>query len=208
MPLQNRVDPWGRLNAVPSKAATVMGNRGILHDGQRRIVKKWAHKNWIACDPTYRSIDRTPLFQPSRYSELFFLDEATAFAAGHRPCNYCQHARFASFREAWKHAYPTSSLNADEMDAQIHADRVLRNGTKVTFQAALTSLPEGTFVELNEEAFLVHGGNLWKWSFDGYLNAALAEGSEVTVLTPRCIVDVFRAGLRPGIHKTVASISA
>ena len=182
-----------------------MGNRGILHDGQRRIVKEWAHKNWIACDPSYRGIDRTPLFQPKRYSELFFLDEATAFAAGHRPCNYCQHARFAKFRQAWQDAYPGSSLTAEEIDARIHADRVLRNRTKLTFQSAMTALPEGTFLELNQEALLVYGGGLWKWSFNGYSYAAAIDDSEVTVLTPRCLVDVFRSGFRPSVHESVTT---
>src|SRR5262249_27964087 len=147
-------------------------------------------------------IDRRPLFQPNRYSELFVLDEATAFAAGHRPCNYCWHARFAEFRQAWLRAFVANSVNADEIDARIHSDRVLRNGSKLTFQCALTALPEGTFVERNGEAFLVRGGCLRKWSFDGYLSAAELDISEVSVLTPRCIVEVFRAGFRPSVHET------
>jgi hypothetical protein len=124
MPLQNRCDPWGRLHAHPSKAATVMGNRGILHDAQRNVIKHWVGKSWVACDPSFMGIDRKPLFQSGRYSELFFLDETTALAAGHRPCAYCQRVRFNEFKRVWFAAnHPELAAEGTPvkvLDAQLH----------------------------------------------------------------------------------------
>src|SRR5690606_20009325 len=98
-PLQNRVDPWGRLNAVRARG-TLMGNRGILHDDAGRIVRPWKGKAWIACALHWKDWQRTP-FTPGTWSELFFLDEATAFAAGHRPCKLCRRVRHLEFKRAW-----------------------------------------------------------------------------------------------------------
>jgi hypothetical protein len=180
-----------------------MGNRGILHSADRKIVKRWAHKNWIACDPSFRGIIRTPLFQPGRYSELFFLDEATAFAAGHRPCNYCQHQRFIAFRRAWQQAHPNELMRADEIDARIHTDRVRRDGNKVTYPEELANLPDGAIIERDAKAFLIYAGRLWQWSFVGYSPAGPVDTSNVAVLTPHCIVEAFRSGFVPSVHGSV-----
>src|SRR5574343_1616464 len=147
MPLQNRVDPWGNLHAHSSKAGTVMGNRGILHNEQRVVVNKWVGKAWVACDPKFKGIDRRPLFQPHRYSELFFLDEATAFAAGHRPCAYCRRDHFNHFKSMWHLAFggDTNSqpLAIKSVDAALHRDRISSSRTKNTYWASPSELPDG-----------------------------------------------------------------
>src|ERR1700746_1497160 len=126
MPLQNRIDPYGRLVATPERG-TVMGNRGVLHDESRRVVAAWRTKRWIACVLEFRGRKRE-VFTPRRYSELFFLDEATSLAAA-------------------PHGNAGKRSRADEMDAVIHAERVERGGGKKTYEAALSSLPDGAFVE-------------------------------------------------------------
>ena len=205
MTLQNRVDPWGQLHANPSRSSTVMGNRGILHDDHRQVVRNWVGKSWVACLPSFKGIDRKPLFQPGRYSELFLLDEATAFAAGHRPCAYCQRDRFNQFKEHWvKVNVPNAtvaSVSIKEIDTVIHQDRAARGGVKVTFDAPAASLPDGTMIELNGTAALIHKSGLLQWSFTGYTPFLLTpELQSVKVLTPRSIVQLFHAGFTPRSH--------
>ncbi len=205
MTLRNRVDPWGRLTEDPSKAGTVMGNRGILHDAEKRVVKRWATKAWVACDPKFRGISRKPLFRSGTYSELFFLDEATALSAGHRPCAYCQRGRFDAFKAAWaRSAEPpldSANLPIKEVDAELHGQRVSRGIQKITFDAQVGSLPEGTMIEVDADAFLLHRGRRWRWSFLGYEAAdPLRPATQVRVLTPKGIVRVYSAGYKPGVH--------
>jgi hypothetical protein len=205
MPLCNRVDPWGRLHDDASRTATLMGNRGILHDANRRIVKRWTTKAWVACDPKYRGISRKPLFSPGNYSELFFLDEATAFAAGHRSCACCQRDRFNAFKAAWaasiQHSAGGASLHIREIDQVLHAERAARGVDKVTFAAKADSLPEGSMFAVGAEAYLLHGGSRWRWSFRGYERAApLPPGTEVSVLTPKAIVRLYAIGFKPKVH--------
>lgn len=206
MALQNRVDPWGQLHANPSRAATVMGNRGILHDADRHIVKRWATRSWVACDPHYRGISRRPLFKPGSYSELFFLDEATALAAGHRPCAYCQRAKYTVFKKTWFDAVSRASSpkpGIAEVDRQLHSERVARGIEKLTYAASLSSLPQGVIFEHERQAYLIHSNKLWRWSFDGYVGApAIAGDTIVEVLTPRALVQLIAAGYRPQVHET------
>jgi hypothetical protein len=183
----------------------MMGNRGILHDAEKRIVRQWVSKSWVACDPGYKKIDRKPLFQVGRYSELFFLDEATAYAAGHRPCAYCQRERFNSFKTLWaashRAAESSSTLPVKEIDAQLHRERAARGGKKVVFTAPLANLPDGTMIEVNQLAILLHRGRQFTWSFEGYKPAIPVHvGSQVNVLTPESIVQLFGQGLKPLVH--------
>lgn len=204
MTLQNRVDPWGELHAHPSKAGTRMGNRGILHDASKRIVRRSDRNAWVCCVPKFKGVDRKPLFQPNRYSELFFLDEATAFAAGHRPCAYCQRARFDEFKAAWiqaRHPSSNGTVLVRDIDAPLHAARYARGGVKVTYTAGAADLPEGTLFEVLGVAYLKRRDGYRAWSFEGYGEpTTLPESSAVTVLTPRPFVDTFAAGLRPLVH--------
>ncbi len=149
-----------------------MGNRGILHNDKREIVKRWATKSWVACDPSYRGISRKPLFKPGSYSELFFLDEATALSAGHRPCAYCQRDKYNAFKAAWASTLPRpsadSTLSIKDVDTVLHAERVARGGAKITQVVTVAELPEGTLFEHSGSAHLRHRGKTWRWSFDGY----------------------------------------
>jgi len=208
MPLQNRVDPWARPHAHPSRAATQFGNRGILHNAQRAITKPWVGKAWVCCDPGFKGIDRRPLFQPGRYSELFFLDEATAFAAGHRPCAHCRRSRYTEFKAAWAAVHCVArapgELNISEIDAHLHQSRASRGGGKITYTAPMASLPDGTFIDVDGTAYLLNRGKPLRWSFDGYsTNLHLPAAAEVTVLTPRPLVSLFARGFRPFVHASV-----
>jgi hypothetical protein len=204
MPLQNRVDPYGKLHAVEAKGAW-MGNRGILHDDEKRIVAPWRLKRWITCTLTFRGRKRQ-VFAPHRYSELFFLDEATSFAAGHRPCAECRRERYNEFRAAWIEANSDHAadriVGADDMDSVLHAQRAIRGGGKKTWQAHSATLPSGTFIEYRGRAHLVWNGRLWPWTFAGYENPLpmSAAAEEVTVLTPQSIVRVFESGFAPQVH--------
>jgi hypothetical protein len=140
------------------------------------------------------------------YSELFFLDEATAMAAGHRPCNDCQPYRFKQFKRAWCAAHcPGKSpgqLLISEVDEVISCERIGRDGMKPTFSAHLDSLPVGSFFTLNGNAFLVTSGGVFEWSLSGYSRASLPKLVDVDVLTPKSVVAVLRAGYVPWIHPT------
>lgn len=207
MPLQNRVDPWGRLNAVPRRGS-LMGNRGILHNGAHQIVRPWAGKSWVTCALAYNEVHRT-VFSEGSYSELFFLDEATAFAAGHRPCNTCRKSRYAEFKTAWVLANrpdaAAGNLSVTKIDKVLHAERAIPGGGKVKFAARLNSLPQGTMFEYDDEALLVWKGAAHRWSFDGYSPALLQLGTQaVNVLTPASIVQVFHGGFVPTVHESAA----
>ena len=209
MTLQNRVDPWGALHAHASRAATRMGNRGILHDAENKILRPWRHQHWVCCLMSFKGIQRKP-FSQGKYSELFFLDEATAFAAGHRPCSYCQRERSALFYAAWSKANTDSAreqanITFPEIDKILHKERAIRGSGKVTYQARLDALPLGTMVELEGNAYLLWTKGLRAWSFDGYDQHQHSTGETlVRVLTPRSIVGAFAAGFLPLVHPTAA----
>ncbi len=150
MPLQNRVDPFGSIFRTSARG-TMMGNRGgALHNDRREIVRHHQSKRWITCLLEFKGRRRI-VMSPRRYTELFFLDEAVAFAAGHRPCAECRRERFNAFKSAWKGRTP----DADEMDDELHRCRIERPGRKVTYQAELSSLPNGSFVEIDASPWLV-----------------------------------------------------
>jgi hypothetical protein len=201
MSLQNRVTPFGELVAVEGRGL-LMGNRGILHDEARRIVRAWQVRRWIACRTEFRG-RRRQLMQPHSYTELFFLDEATAFAAGHRPCAECRHADYQRFKAAWALAHG-GPATATQMDDVLHADRLEGRGPhqrQRTLQAKVASLPDGTYIKIEGSAWLLWHGQLLAWSAAGYTGRWPAPtAGEVEVLTPPALVAVIRAGYVPGIH--------
>ena len=202
MPLQNRVTPFGEIVAVPERGA-LMGNRGILHDDDGRLVRPWQVRRWIACRTAFRGRHRQ-LLQPHSWTELFFLDEATAFAAGHRPCAECRHADYQRFKAAWAVGVGTPN-GADEMDAVLHADRLEGRGAhqrKRTYWDQLAKLPDGAFIRLAGSAWLLWHGQLLEWSAGGYRRRQppLPASSPVEVLTPRSLVAVLRSGYQLGAH--------
>lgn len=206
--LQNRVDPWGRLHAVANRG-TLMGNRGILHDDTNQIIRPWAHKGWVTCALTYKTNKRDKPFSVGHYSELFFLDEATAFAAGHRPCATCRRPRFDLFKEAWCRANSCSTaprgIAVADIDKALHLERATPGGGKQTYQAATSDLPVGVMVEWQGAPYLraLHG---WlPWSFSGYGRPVQINFEAfVDVLTPRSVVNAFRAGFVPEVHASAS----
>ena len=205
MPLQNRVDPYGQLQAVEARGA-FMGNRGILHNAAKEITAAWRSRRWITCSLNFKD-RRRALFAPHRYSELFFLDEATSLAAGHRPCAECRRSRFKEFRATWAAGNAADAVSespsAEKIDRVLHAERVQRGGGKKTYEAALSSLPAGVIVEHEGRAHLYWAGRLRAWSFAGYgPAAALSATAHVKVLTPKSIVRAIRAGFVPQVHES------
>lgn len=205
MPKQNRVTPLGELIAT-SERGTFMGNRGVLHDAQGRIQRAWQVKRWITCLLAFRGRQRQ-VMTPGWYTELFFLDEATAFAAGHRPCAECRRERFNAFRQAWRTAHG-SLPSAVEMDQQLHEERVNPDRTKRHFTANLDTLPNGGFVRLtegDEQTYLVLGDGLLAWTPGGYAaRISRPNRIEVCVLTPRSTLETIRAGYTPEIHPSAS----
>jgi hypothetical protein len=202
MTFQNRVDPWGSLLETSARGAW-MGNRGCLHNGQKEIVRSYQTKRWIICKLEFKGRHRTVL-SPGLYTELFFLDEATAFSAGHRPCAECQRSRYAEFKQIWLKANGGQNAtisSIDEIDAELHRER-FENGKKVTFKAKLTALPHGTFFGWEGSAYLVHSGGIGLWSFSGYSQTdRLNFPEQVDVLTPKSIVKIYERGFLPEIHR-------
>lgn len=197
MPLENRVDPRGRIFRTPARG-TFMGNRGgAIHNERREIVRPYAGRRWIACVLEFKNRWRA-VMTPGRYTELFFLDEAVALAAGHRPCAECRRDRYNAFREAWG-----GSPSAGEMDVELHRARIDRERNKVTYRAPWKSLPDGCFVQMDESSYLVRGKDLLLWSPGHYVfkERRPARG-DVTVLTPEPIVRCLHQGYRPEIHQT------
>jgi hypothetical protein len=205
MPLQNRVDPFADIFRTHARG-TIMGNRGgALHNSDREIVRSYKSKRWITCVLEFRGRYRKVMSE-GRYTELFFLDEATSFAAGHRPCAECRRERYNAFMDAWwclsKQARPPF---ADEMDLELHLARIDRR-KKVTHEAALRSLPDGAFVGVEGCAHLVWRNELLLWTPAGYARKYRPEDFVGTVLTPKPIVRCFREGYVPQIHASWQSL--
>jgi hypothetical protein len=207
MPLQNRVTPLGELVADPARGL-VYGNRGCLHDERGRIRRRYAGRRWIACRLEFRGWRRTPLLQPGRFTELFFLDEATAFAAGHRPCALCRRADYNRFGELWDRLHP-GRAGADAIDEQLHAER-LEPGTRAQrhHDEPIDDLPDGTFVLVDGEPWLVFGAGLLRWTPAGYAaRRSRPRRSPARVITPRSLVAVLRIGWQgevPLLHPSAA----
>ena len=204
MALQNRVTPWGEIVADPGRGM-FLGNRGCLCDEAGRLAKRrWRLKAWITCSLSYKGWWR-PVMQPRVWTELFFLDEATALAAGHRPCALCRRADYERFVAAWQagNRWPARP-SAREIDATMHADRVRRDRSKVTHRATAASLPPGAMLRHAETAWLVRDGGMVAWSHTGYGPQRHLPQGEVTVLTPHTTVAALAAGYAPVLHPSAA----
>jgi hypothetical protein len=209
MPLQNRVAPTGEIFRSSARG-TLMGNRGgALHNEAREIVRSFTNKRWITCLLEFKGRRRS-VMTPGQYTELFFLDEAVALAAGHRPCAECRRERFNEFKDVWKRAHAQHSPcipGVDEMDARLHPKRIDRLGAKVTYEAPLDSLPDGCFVSIDSCSYLLWKGVLLLWSAEGYREKLRATAiSNVTVLTPEPLIQCIRGGFVPGIHESSQSL--
>ena len=187
MPLQNRVTPLGELVPGPGRGL-VFGNRGRLHDAAGRIRRPYDGKRWIACRLSFRGRKR-PLMEPGRYTALFFLDEATALAAGHRPCAECRHEDYVRFSAIWSRLHAGEGT-AGAIDARLHAERLRPHRA-----AAIDELPDGAFVLFRGVPHVVCWDRLLRWSPGGYAEAVTPRGSATApVITPPSLIEVLRTG--------------
>lgn len=201
MPRQNRVTPLGAIVAVPDRG-TFLGNRGCLHDAHGRIRRVWQLERWIICLLKFKD-RRRKVMTPGHYTELFFLDEPTALASGHRPCAECRREHFNAFRRALV-GKADALPSAVEIDTQLHAERLNADGSKRLHRAKLDALPDGAFVllpALAEAPLLVWGDELLVWSAGGYADRfQRPRGRTVDVLTPKLTVRALRGGYAPEPH--------
>jgi hypothetical protein len=195
MPRHNRVTPLGEIVAHPARGL-VFGNRGCLHDDEGHIRRRYAHRAWIACRLSFKD-RRRALMQPGRYTELFFLDDATALAAGHRPCAECRRADYLGFIDAWPDSR-SQRPSAAAVNARLHAERLTDARTQRRHERALDELPDGAFVLRDDDPWLVIGHELVRWTPAGYTDAAeRPAGVQAVVITPPSIVAVLEREWRP-----------
>lgn len=200
MPLQNRVTPFGEIVAVAQRG-TLMGNRGIIHDPATKSLlrKRWATKAWIACRCDYKGVRRAVMATRS-WTELFFLDEATAFAAGHRPCFFCRREAALAFRAAWAAGNGSPLPTAPQMDAVLHSERMQGGVKRIhVLPHGISDLPDGTMVAAGNLAFVIVAGRLSAWQPGGY--RPVSGSIDVDgLITPPATVAALRAGYQPMLH--------
>jgi hypothetical protein len=199
-PLQNRVTPFGDVVAI-SQRGLFIGNRGIIHDPATKTLlrKGWTTKAWLVCLLAYKGRRREVMGGRS-WTELFFLDEAVALAAGHRPCFFCRRADAEAFRAAWRKAKGGKAPLAPEIDAVLHEERLDRGRKRVhAIPGPVGELPDGTVIVAAGEAYTIARGRAFRWREQGYQAArqiCRADG----LLTPPSTLDAIRAGYRPVLH--------
>ncbi|WP_315737457.1 hypothetical protein [Bradyrhizobium sp. SZCCHNR1093] len=200
MPLQNRVTPTGDIVATPHRGLFT-GNRGIIHDPATKTLlrKRWSSPAWLVCLCDFRGRRREVMAGRS-WTELFFLDEATAFAAGHRPCFYCRRDDAKRFRAAWEEGNGVRSLRVSEIDRVLHRERLDRGRKRLhPLPMPLAALPDGAMVQAGEESFLIRKGWALPWSAAGY-DAPRAEITDALLLTPPSTLRAIKAGYAPVLH--------
>jgi hypothetical protein len=199
MPLQNRVTPTGEIITTPHRG-TFTGNRGILHDPETRTLlrKRWSSPAWLTCLCEFRGRRRKVMGGRS-WTELFFLDEATAFAAGHRPCFYCRCDDANRFRAAWEQGNGVKDVLAPEIDAVLHSERLASGKRLHPLPMPLEKLPDGAMVQAGEQSVLIVQGRALLWSPAGYSPAATPL-TDAMLLTPPSTLRAFAAGYRPLLH--------
>ena len=200
MPLQNRVTPSGDIVADPHRGLFT-GNRGIIHDPATKTLlrKRWSNSAWLVCVCEFRRRRREVMGGRS-WTELFFLDEATAFAAGHRPCFFCRRDEALKFRAAWERGNGATKLRASEMDAVLHRERLDHGRKRLhALTMPLERLPDGAMVQAGSQSYLVARGRPLRWSMAGYRKAKVAI-ADAMLLTPPSTLRAFGAGYRPVLH--------
>jgi hypothetical protein len=202
MPLQNRVTPSGEIIATPHRGLFT-GNRGIIHDPATKTLlnKRWSNPAWLTCVCEFRGRRREVMGGRS-WTELFFLDEATAFAAGHRPCFFCRRDDANRFRAAWEAGNGVRDVLAPDIDAVLHRERLA--GRKKRLHALPMppgKLPDGAMVQQGAENYLIAQGRALQWSPAGYRKAGNA-GDGAMLLTPPSTLRALGAGYRPVLHES------
>jgi hypothetical protein len=222
---RNRVTPYGELIAVADRGM-FWGNRGVLVDREGQLARYSRGQAWMICVLSYKGIRRQQ-WTPGRLTELFFLDEATALAAGHRPCGECRYHDYQHFKRCWAAALGPGPARAEtdaatpglpsvhEIDARLHQDRLAVPGARRdrlagaevrrSYTARLPELPDGAIADLDGTEYLVLGGRLLRWTPSGYAGDPVTTSGPVTVITPRATVAVLAAGYRPVLHETARS---
>ena len=204
MTLQNRVMPTGEIVAMPERGL-LTGNRGIIHDPRTKTLlnRRWTGKAWIACVCEFRGRRRDVMGGRS-WTELFFLDEATALAAGHRPCFFCRRDDANAFRAAWQNGNAVRHVSAPDMDEVLHRERLDGRAKRLhPLPMPIAELPDGTMVQVKTENLLIANGCALRWSFGGYGKAGVAL-SDALLLTPPSTVRALNAGYRPMLHPSAA----
>lgn len=202
MPLQNRVTPLGDILAVPQRGLFT-GNRGIIHAPATRTLlkRRWSTRAWITCVCEFRGWRRAVMARQS-WTELFFLDEATALAAGHRPCFFCRRDDANRFRAAWAAGNTVPPPRAREMDDVLHGERLDGRVKRLhVLREPIEALPDGAMVHASGEAFLIVKGKALRWSFDGYQPADIPTG-DVRLITPPSTVRALQAGYQSVLHSS------
>lgn len=209
MPLQNRVDPFGQIHAVAERGMFT-GNRGIIHDPETKTLlkKRWALQAWIICVCEFNGRKREPMGRnrpggKAGWTELFFVDEVTALAAGHRPCFFCQRERAKDFVARFGEAFGVAEPRAPMVDKRLHMERWASGGKgKALALDELAGLPDGAMVAADGKAYALKDGRLLPWSFGGYGDAR--DFSELKfdmrLLTPPTTVEVLKQGYKPVWH--------
>lgn len=216
MPLQNRVDPFGDLHATAARGLFT-GNRGVIHDPESRTLRKrrWTTRAWIVCDLVHPRGAKRVVFgrnAPSGgagWTELFFLDEVTALAAGHRPCFYCRRRQAKEFIGSIGDAFAIAEPKATELDRRLHAERLAAGAGPIALaESEVRSLPDGAMVALGSKPFAVSRGKLLPWSFHGYggtPSSCRSLPAPAFLITPPTTVVALRAGYRPAWHGSAGS---
>jgi hypothetical protein len=220
MPLQNRVDPFGEIRAVPERGLFT-GNRGIIHDPATKTLlkKRWTLLAWIICACDFRNVRREPMGrnrkgapgQPDKagWTELFFLDEVTALAAGHRPCFYCRRERATDFLHRFGTAFGIEQPRAPMLDKRLHKERLASGGKPPALDAQdLAALPDATMVADCDRAYALRKGTALRWSFGGYgerLDFSALHGRPLRLLTPAATLAVLREGYEPAWHPSAGA---
>jgi hypothetical protein len=218
LPLRNRVDPFGDIRAVPARGLFT-GNRGVIHDPDTKTLlrRRWSTRAWIVCSLHWKEVRREPMGcngpgGRAGWTELFFLDEVTALAAGHRPCFYCRRDAARDFLRRYGQAFGIAAPKAPDLDVRLHAERwasargQAARGTALDGRA-IAALPDGAMVSAAGGTFAIHGDRLLPWSFGSYgPPAGIGEfaRSEIRLITPKTTVEVLKAGYRPVWHPTAA----
>ena len=214
MPLQNRVDPFGAIHAVPERGLFT-GNRGIIHDPETKTLlkKRWALQAWIICVCQFRNVRREPMGRnrpggKAGWTELFFLDEVTALAAGHRPCFYCRRERATDFVTRFGAAFGVTEPRAPMVDKRLHKERLASGGRLPTVaNEELGGLPYGVMVANGGNVYALRGGKAQRWSFAGYdepIDIDTIGSNSLGILTPATTIEILRSGYKPQWHQPMS----
>lgn len=203
MALQNRVTPFGDIVAIPQRGMFT-GNRGILHDPATRTLlrRRWASSAWLICACDYNGVRRDVMAGRS-WTELFFLDEATALAAGHRPCFLCRRPAAERFRAAWSRAQRAAPPGAAQLDAKLHGERLVGRRKRVhPIDRDIRDLPDGAMIAANGVAYVVVAGQVRPWTEAGY--GAPQHIERPQLLTPPSTLAALECGYEPVLHPALA----